>query len=115
MTMEERLSNWGRWARQGRVPGTSPLYRLVRQNNPLSGYGTTYAGTEPDEADALEIDSAIAKSCRAYEAKILRLRYINHMPPGWICPRVGILRKRFPEILLGIQKKVELALSGKKE
>ena len=107
--IEGRLENWGKWARISapNAPSKcSPLYRLIRENNP--GVISENTIRQYDETDAWLVEKAIERVCLHYQLKILKLRFIARLRPNVICRKVGIERYSFDKELDSIEKKLEI-------
>lgn len=77
--MIDPLIEWGKWARHDYGYYSSPMYQLMKQNNPK--FNTGWLGRVPQisDDDALKVDKAVCELARhsVILANILRLRYIN--------------------------------------
>lgn len=81
--MIDPLIEWGKWARHGSRHDwgyySSPMYQLMKKNNPK--FNTGWRGDVPQisDDDALKVDRAVCELARQsiVLANILRLRYIN--------------------------------------
>lgn len=77
--MIDPLIEWGKWSRHDYGYYSSPMYQLMKQNNPK--FNTGWLGDVPQisDDDALKVDKAVCELARhsIVLANILRLRYIN--------------------------------------
>ena len=89
--LEERLTNWGRWARSRTPQGTSPLWHIMHERG--YRYEKKYqesSGSPPDEKDALIVNAAwnILPNVRmpngdmrpSAEKQFIVLRYVLNRP-----------------------------------
>ncbi|OOS22756.1 antiterminator Q family protein [Moraxella lincolnii] len=79
--MIDPLIEWGKWARHDYGYYSSPMYRLMKRNNPK--FNTGWRGDVPQisDNDALKVDKAVCELARhsVILANVLRLRYINDL------------------------------------
>ena len=121
--LEERLSNWGRWARSRSPQGTSPLWHIMHARG--FQYEREYREeprNPPDEKDAQTINRAWnllpnvrtpkgdSKPCA--EKRFLVLRYVLNRP-GYEAfyparrSAIDIERRRVLRMFLDVLRKVE--------
>lgn len=99
--IEERLANWGRWSRTGKHEGngSSPLYRLMKENDP------SFSPSEPrilsDDEDAYFLDHVIMQTCTALEREILVCKFIAQLTDIYTCRRTHV---RFSDFYLRYRK-----------
>lgn len=77
--MIDPLIEWGKWSRHDFGYYSSPMYQLMKQNNPK--FNTGWLGRVPQisDDDALKVDKAVCELAHQsiVLANVLRLRYIN--------------------------------------
>ena len=109
MDVEQRLRNWGRWSRTGTSVGngSSPIYRLMRENDPGSATEPVVRGV-CDELDAIKVDKAITRAhMYPYEREMLKLRYIYLYEKTGICRKEAIRFRDFSRLLEEAKAKVQ--------
>ena len=79
--MIDLLIEWGKWSRHDYGYYSSPMYQLMKKNNPK--FNTGWRGDVPQisDDDALKVDKAVCELARhsIVLANVLRLRYINDL------------------------------------
>lgn len=77
--MIDLLIEWGKWSRHDYGYYSSPMYRLMKQNNPK--FNTGWRGETPQitDDDALRVDRAVCQLARQsiVLANVLTLKYVN--------------------------------------
>ena len=109
--IEERLANWGRWSRTGAKregTGSSPLYRLMKENDP------SFSPSEPrilsDDEDAFFLDHIIMQTCTALEREILVCKFIAQLTDIYTCRRTHVRFSDFHLRYRKILQKLDIAL-----